>query len=153
MARNEKELQLKIGTATEKFIAKTFKNYGYWVYNMPLKINGQPCDLIAVKGIELVAISGTIAWLIDAKHVREDEVSFPFSRIEPNQTSSMSYAVGFAKIPQKYVGFAVFFERDKTLYWLSYQELVKMTNEGKKSVNMKDLPKLEEVIYNADNNQ
>ena len=137
----DNKLQLKVGNATEKFIAKTLKGYGYWVYNMPVKTSGQPCDLVAVKG---EGNGYYKAWLIDAKHVRENEVSFPFSRIEPNQFASMNYALNFAKINN--VGFAIFFERDKHLYWLSYELVKQLQGEGAKSVNMAKLETLEEVL-------
>ena len=141
--QNDREKQIKIGTATEKFIAKTLKGLGYWVYNMPLKTSGQPCDLVAIKG--------NIPWLIDGKHVRDDEVSFPFSRIEPNQLSSMAYAHQFAKIQN--IGFAIFFDRTKQLYWFSYQDLIKCQQLGMKSINMQNLELFEEVIKNADSYQ
>lgn len=133
------------GKGTEKFIAKTFKNAGYWVYNMPKKIEGQPCDLVAVKGGK-----DTNAWLIDAKHVEEGKVSFSFDRIEPNQLAAMSYAIGFAKIQN--VGFAIFFDRNKTLYWFPYNDFLKCNNLGMKSINMHDLQPLGELL-NEDNNK
>ena len=141
---NDKEIQLKLGTATEKNICKTLRNAGYWVYNMPMKNVGQPCDIVALKG-------SASSWLIDGKHVRDQEVSFSFSRIEPNQISSMQYASDFAKI--KNVGFVIFFDRDKQLRWFPYAEYLKMHQLGCKSVNMNDLELFEEVIKNEDINK
>ena len=138
-----KELQLKLGSATEKFIAKTLRNFGYWVYNMPMKTSGQPCDIFAAKGGKTVLV-----WLIDGKHVRTDEVSFTFARVEPNQISSMRYATEFAKLTN--VGFCVFFDRDKKLRWLSFDKFTTMQKDGAKSVNMSELEFFEEVLKNAD---
>ena len=143
---NNKELQIKLGNATEKFIAKTLRNFGYWVYNMPMKTNGQPCDIFAAKGGKTVLV-----WLIDGKHVRNDEVSFTFARVEPNQISSMRYALEFAKLTN--VGFCVFFDRDKKLRWLSFEKFYEMQKSGCKSVNMNDLEYFEEVLRDADSNQ
>ena len=131
------------GSATEKFTAKTFKKYGYWAYIMPKKVNGQPCDLVAGKGGKR-----TLMWLVDAKHVRQDEVSFPFDRIEPNQISSMAYAMNFAKLQN--IGFAIFFERTKKLYWFAYTDYIKYAQLGCKSVNMNELLEFEEVLQNED---
>ena len=137
--------QEKIGSATEKFIAKAFKNKGYWAYIIPRKTNGQPCDIFAAKGIN----NKVIVYLVDAKHVRDYEVSFPFSRIEPNQYASMNYALNFAKLSN--LGFVIFFEKDKTLYYLPYQDVLKYTAMGMKSVNMSKLAKFEEILNDEDN--
>ncbi len=142
---NEKELQIKLGTATEKFIAKTLKNYGYWVYNMPKKTNGQPCDIVAIKGG-----NSFLAWLIDGKHVRDEEVSFSFNRIEANQISSMNYAHNYAKINN--IGFCIFFDRDKQLRWFPFEKYLDMYNKGFKSVNMNDLELFTEVLTYEDHN-
>lgn len=146
---NDRELQIKLGNATEKFICKTLRNFKYWNYNLPKKTNGQPFDIIALKGLD----NKLIGWFIDGKHVRNEEVSFPFDRIEPNQITSFEYAYNFAKIPGKYLGFAIFFERDKKLYWLSYLQFTDLLKQNKKSVNMHDLILFEELLTNEDNNQ
>lgn len=143
---NEKELQKKLGDATEKFTTKTLRNFGYWVYNMPMKTSGQPFDIIAVKGGK-----SFLVWLVDAKHVRDEQVSFTFARIEPNQISSMAYAHNFAKIEN--LGFAIFFDRDKQLRWLPYLDYVEMEKQGQKSVNMNNLKLFTEVLSDADRNQ
>lgn len=143
---NEKELQIKLGNATEKFIIKTLRNHGYWVYNIPMKATGQPCDIIAVKGG-----NAFVVWLIDGKHVRDEQVSFTFARIEPNQISSMSYAHDFAKIEN--IGFCVFFDRDKQLRWFPFAEYRKLSEAGEKSVNMNNLKLFTEVLKDADSDK
>lgn len=128
--------QIKIGTEYEVELAKWLKNHKFWAYNMPRKTNGQPCDIVAIKN--------NTAILMDAKHVRKEEISFPFSRIEPNQISSFAYAKGFANI--SYLGFAIFFERENEWFWLPYDEFVKAYSFGEKSVNKELLITLEEFI-------
>lgn len=140
------ELQEKLGKATEKLVVKTFKKFGYWAYNMPKKVGGQPCDIVAIKGGKTFLV-----WLVDAKHVREQDVSFTFDRIEPNQITSMRYARDFAHIET--TGFCIFFDRDKQLRWLSFENYENFAKNGIKSVNMANLVLFTEVLENADNNQ
>lgn len=153
------QLQDKLGKATEKLVCKTLKKYGYWAYNMPKKVNGQPCDIIAVKGLEGTIITSTmvytsktfLVWLVDAKHIRKEDVSFTFDRIESNQITSMRYARDFSNIDN--LGFAIFFDRDKQLRWLWFEDYEKLAKSGIKSVNMHNLALFTEVLENADNNQ
>lgn len=147
-----KELQIKLGNATEKLVSKTLRSFGYWNYILPKKVEGQPCDIVAMKGIDVKNKVEIIAWMIDAKHV-ENKVSFTFDRIEPNQISSLSYARDFAKIQgyRGYTGFAIFFDRDKQLYWLSFDQYEEMAKNGCKSVNMQELRLLSEVLTDANN--
>ena len=137
-----KELQIKLGNATEKFICKTFRRHGYWVYNIPKKTNGQPCDIVAIRGAK--------SWLVDGKHVEEGKVSFAFDRVEDNQVSSLTYARDFAQIER--VGFAVFFERTKTLYWLHFTRYQELVAQGVKSVNLADLEPFEGILINEEHN-
>ncbi len=136
------------GRATEKFVVKTLKSHGYWAYNIPNTTNGQPCDIVGIKGID---DNNTISWLIDAKHVRKEEVSFTFNRIEPNQISALAYAIHYANI--KNVGFAIFFDREKTLYWLPFLDYVNYERLGHNSINMNNLVKFEKVLEDANNNK
>lgn len=140
---HKRTTQMEVGSATEKFVAKTLKKYGYWVYIIPKKVNGQPCDIVAGKGGKK-----TMMWNVDAKHVEEQKTSFSFDRIEPNQISSFGYSSSFAKLEN--VGFAIFFERTKKLYWFSYQNFIKYSQLGYVSVNMNELPEFEEVLSDAD---
>ena len=146
------QLQDKLGKATEKLVCKTFKKFGYWCYNIPKKTAGQPCDIIAVKGLEGTVITSTmvyttktfLVWLVDAKHIRNEDVSFTFDRIEPNQITSMRYAHDFSKLDN--LGFAIFFDRDKQLRWLPFEEYERMVANGSKSVNMNNLELFTEVL-------
>lgn len=137
--------QNKEGAATEKFVAKTFKKHGYWSTILQKKQDGsQPCDIVAGK-----QVSGSCKmWLVDAKHVSEEKVSFTFDRVEANQISSMQYAAGFAGLTN--TGFAIYFDRTKQLYWLPFYKFMQLFNFGEKSVNLADLEKFDEVLDNAD---
>ena len=144
------QLQDKLGKATEKLVCKTLKKYGYWCYNIPKKTNGQPCDIVAIKGKDQKVF---LVWLIDAKHIRNEDVSFTFDRIEPNQITSMRYARDFANIDALYnLGFAIFFDRDKQLRWLPFEIYERLSKNGVKSVNMYNLTLFAEVLENADHN-
>ena len=149
---NKHDLQNKLGNATERNVAKTLRSLGFWNHILMKRQEGQPCDIVGGKGDE----NGKITMcLIDAKHV-EDKVSFSFDRIEPNQISSLGYARNFAKIQGKnaFVGFAIFFDRDKQLRWLSFDKYEELAKMGAKSVNMADLTLLTEAFQNdEDNNQ
>jgi len=71
----------KIGNEFEKELCEILQGKGFWVYNCPSTISGQPTDIICVgkKGISV---------LIDAKVISTNR-GFPFSRIESNQETSM----------------------------------------------------------------
>ena len=132
--------QMKVGNSCEELVVKILREKGYWVYNLPLKTSGQPVDIIAATGTE----NGEIIYLLDAKHVREEEPSFPLNRIEPNQWASLDYAKNFAGL--KNLGFAILFERTKDVYWLSYELAITLYKGGAKSVKLTALRKFTEVI-------
>ena len=136
-----------IGNKTEKNASSIFRDKGYWVYNCPKSQTGsQPFDLIAIKGGD-----NYIVWFVDGKHVRQNEVSFPISRIEPNQWSSMQYASGFAKVNVENMGFVIQFERTEVFYWLSYKDALNLLKNNEKSINLNKLRLLEEVLDEHDN--
>ena len=138
-----------IGNKTEKNASSIFRDKGYWVYNCPKSQTGsQPFDLIAIKGGE-----NYIVWFVDGEHVRQNEVSFPISRIEPNQWASMQYASGFAKVNVENMGFVIQFERTEVFYWLSYKDALNLLKNNEKSINLNKLRLLEEVLDEHDNKQ
>lgn len=128
--------QLRVGNDTENEIGVLLRKEHFWVYITPKKVGGQPVDIVAIKNDKV--------WLLDAKHVREEECSFPFDRIEPNQAMSMKYAKEWANI--KNIGFAVKFDRDSNIYYLEYEKWLEMAKNGVKSINMNSLPLLSEVL-------
>lgn len=135
---------VKIGNKTEKNVISILRERGYWVYNTAHKINGQPIDIIAIRGGE-----NPSSWLLDGKHVREESPSFPLSRVEPNQWSTMLYARGFANI--KNLGFAVQFDRTGEIYWLSFDKALDMKEKNIKSIKLNDLKTFEETLDEHNN--
>ena len=132
-----KSKQLQVGNETETVVKNIFKKHGYWAYNTPKSKDGsQPVDVIAIKN--------DISWLVDAKHVRVEEVSFPFSRIEPNQITCLDYAKNFAHI--KNVGFVIYFERQQKCVFMHFNKFLEMKKQGKKSVNISELLDLEAYL-------
>lgn len=129
--------QLQVGNDAERFVKEIFKKYGYWAYNTPKGKDGsQPVDIIAMKA--------NLNWLIDVKHVRQEEISFPFSRIEANQLTCMDYAKNFANI--KRLGFAIVFERTNACVFLPYIKYLELKESGRKSVNSAELFALEAYL-------
>lgn len=138
------EVQLKIGNKTEKDVVSILREHGYWVYRCAMKNNGQPVDIIAIKGGQKYHV-----WLIDGKHVTTNKVSFVFNRIEPNQITSLRYARDFAGIEN--TGFAIEFERTGEFYYLPFSKYEELAENGYKSVNLSELELFEEVLYAHDN--
>lgn len=130
-------IQLDLGNSTEKRVSNFFHNKGYWSIILPKNVNGQPFDIIACKE--------NSTWFVDAKHLESSKASFPFDRIESNQELSMRFAKEFANINN--LGFVVEWERaDYSLFFLSYEEFIKMKKNGSKSVKISDLAILEDII-------
>lgn len=130
--------QLKNGNRDENIVINLFKNHKYWAHNFAKDSSGaQPVDVIAIKE--------NCNWLVDVKNVRKEDVSFPFSRIEPNQKTCMDFARNWARI--KNLGFVICFERSnlKPLF-LSYDKYLEMSEKGLKSVKMTDLEELEGLL-------
>lgn len=129
--------QLQVGNEAEKIVQELFKQYGYWAYITPKGKDGsQPVDIIAMKA--------NSNWLVDVKHVRTEEVSFPFNRIEANQITSMDYAYNFSNI--KKVGFAIYFERINRCVYMPYIKYLDLKKNGRKSVNVNELYSLEAYL-------
>ena len=130
--------QNELGRKSEEFVAKYLENFRYWSLIVQASVDGQPFDLISRRKNDV--------WFLDAKHLEKNKKSFPFSRIEANQITSMQYARIVAEI-DKGMGFAIVWENDlKNIYYLSYDMYLKMVFEGKKSVKIETLPKLGDLI-------
>lgn len=125
-----KSKQLENGKNGEEIVGNIFQENGYWFHIFASKIGGQPVDIIALKGDK--------HWLVDAKYLGKEKISFPFSRIEPNQLSCMNYARNFSNIQN--LGFVIISERfDLKAFYLSYDKLIELKGKGAKSVNLNDL--------------
>ena len=130
--------QLKNGNRDETIVVDLFKKHRFWAHNFSKDSSGaQPVDVIAIRKNE--------NWLVDVKNVRKEDVSFPFSRIEPNQLTCMDYARNWAGIEN--LGFVICFERGelKPLF-LTYDKYLEMSQNGCKSVKMTDLEELESYL-------
>ncbi len=134
---------IKIGSDCEKEVSSILRKHKYWVYRCPVKTGGQPMDIIAAKTNKI-----TYFWLIDAKHVREENPSFTLSRIEPNQWATMDFARNFAGLQN--LGFAIKFDRTGKIYWLSYDNALKLKNEDIKSINLSMLEEFEKELEKDD---
>lgn len=131
--------QNQIGKTTEKeIVAQYFKTKRYWAFVIPKTINGQPFDLIALRQKDI--------WLVDAKHLESEKVSFAFSRIEPNQITSMMYAKKYANVIG-HLGFIIYWEREpNSLFYLDYDNFIELSQKGAKSVKISDLEIVEDII-------
>lgn len=137
------KIQNDIGRKTEESIANFFNKRKYWAFIIPKKINGQPFDIIARKGNDI--------WFVDAKHVNEKRLSFPFDDVEPNQESSMKVANIVAGIEDK-MGFVIKSDYYNDFFFLSYTKFKECKANGMKSVKILDLERLEDLVLNEDNN-
>lgn len=122
--------QLKIGNNTEDNTSSFFRQKGFWVHKMPKTQNGQSVDMIAIRE--------KFFMVFDAKHVRKEDISFTFSRIESNQETSMDYMKNFAKIPSDRLGFVIHFERLEEYKFLPYDTYLDLKSQGVKSINGND---------------
>ena len=130
--------QMINGNKAERDIGLLFKKHGYWAHNFAKSQSGsQPVDVVAIKENE--------CWLLDVKHLRQKDISFPISRVEPNQWACFDYARNFAKI--KNLGIAICHQNSEIYaFWLPYDKLLTLKQNGSKSIKLSDLEALEELI-------
>ena len=123
----------RIGNEFEKKLCELFGSKGYWCHNFSYDVNGQPCDIIALKN--------NSSWLIDVKHCVGN--TFSFSRIEANQKGCFKYAssVGVGR-----VGFAIWFETLQEFRWMSYDLYENFKKQNVKSVKSCCLVRLESLM-------
>lgn len=119
-----------IGNKCEKELGKLLQKNRYWCHILEYNKNGQPCDIVAIRGDN--------CFLIDVKHCDSDR--FNFNRIEANQKACFTYASLYCGI--KNVGFAIYFESDSKFYWLPFNVI----REDEKSISKKELLELEAVL-------
>lgn len=137
--------QLELGNAAERNMAKFFQAHGYWCHVFSKSQSGsQPVDLIAFKGY-----GGIVdLWLCDVKNIESKNASFPFSRIEPNQESTLRYAREFANLTGEncHLGFIIVFDRDPdNPRYFDFSDLPKI-RENSSSVNIDALQSVSEII-------
>lgn len=73
----------KIGNTKEKIVANELSRLGYWVHIFAQNKQGQPFDIIAMKNNQV--LMGDVKSCLKGR--------FDFSRIEPNQFTSMELAL------------------------------------------------------------
>lgn len=130
--------QNELGRKTEDMIAQFFKSKKYWAFVIPKKREGQPCDIIAIRKDDV--------WIIDAKHLEENKASFSFSRIEPNQITSMKYMHIFANI-EAHIGFIISWDREPNrLFYFDYDNFTDLSQKGLKSIKIEELDDMEDLI-------
>ena len=116
----------KIGNDTEAKCLEELQKRGYWCHLFAYNANGQPCDVVAMRG--------DVPILLDVKHC--DGTRFAFSNIQPNQRSCFDYA---GECGNTNLGFAIFFPRFGSWKWLPYRRVVELEERGVKSVPFGDL--------------
>lgn len=116
----------KLGNDFEHELCEIFADAGYWVHNFANRKNGQPADIIAVRG------GG--AYLIDAK-VCSYEV-FPFRRIEDNQHMAMDMWIECGNIEPYFA-----LKCRNEIYMVGYTTIKDLMRKGKKQLNLEDMNK------------
>lgn len=114
--------QNKIGSICEKLLCEFLRKEGFWCHRIVKSDSGQPFDVIALKN--------NIGYCIDVKHCSTS--NFPFERVEPNQWSSMQYALNKGN---SNVGFALYSEENKEWYWLPFTTLNIYKNKDERSID------------------
>lgn len=140
--------QTKNGNKGETIAAGLLNENGYWAHILAKSESGsQPFDIVAIKGNK---DSTSSVWMVDAKYVNENKVSFTIERVESNQLSSMEYAINFANINEKQVGFVVVFERDlDNPRFLPYRNVVEGLENKKRSFNIAEMQSLKTLLKMA----
>lgn len=114
------------GKQFERLFCVLLQKSGYWALNISKDERGaQPFDVIAMKDGMVVVTDCKVC----------TSLSFPMSRVEENQW--MSFDMVSKKTLAK-VGLSVYHDGD--VLWISYGNLLKAKNSGKKSVNLSFAP-------------
>lgn len=122
----------KVGNKSERDFVELMANKGWWCHLFAYNVNGQPCDVIALKDDR--------ALLIDVKHCENDR--FDFRRIESNQRNCFEMA---SKKGIKNCGFAIYFENQKSWRWLPFNDVTNLESWGYKSIRFEET---DEFLWN-----
>lgn len=112
----------KEGTEFENKLKELFYENGYWVHLFQQNSAGQPCDLIAVKGV--------YAFIIDAKDCKSGR--FPLTRVEENQFLSMSR---WCERTKHKAFFAFQLPDDEEVYFMPFWSICNCLNNNVRSLN------------------
>lgn len=127
--------QNELGRKSEIKVCNFFGEKKYWSHFLNKGVNGQPVDIIAIRKNDI--------WFVDSKHLEDNKKSFPFNYIEPNQITSMKRLKYVAEV-NAFLGFVIDWCND--LYFLDFGLFCDLTNQGRKSVKIEFLPRLEELV-------
>ena len=109
MAKNTNKIT---GLVFERAVCDALFKQGFWVLNVAPGKDGQPADIIAVKGSKI--------YLIDCKVCKDDR--FVLDRIEPNQESAMKL---WEERTTGLAGFAIV-TGDSKIYYLPSEEALSL---------------------------
>ena len=113
------------GNKFENDFAKSLAEHGFWAHVMQQKKEGQPADIIAVRG--------AFHTLIDCKEISDEEKGFPFSRVEENQRLAMKL---FTKRCGELCYFALKLP-DGSIRMVSLSRIETLEGRGHKSITTK----------------
>ena len=138
------------GKKAERIICTYLRHQGYWVHDTGRTNSGsQPVDIIAMKGNAFNDLCHVM--LLDAKYIRAEDASFPFSRIEPNQMTSLDYASHYAGVSEDCLGFGIVSGRNENdIRFLPLTQLRDLKENDKKSVRWEELSPLWAFIKTKD---
>lgn len=119
---------IDIGNSIEDMCCELLQQHDYWACRLKGNANGQPCDVVAMKGSK--------NWLIDVKHNKSDR--FELSRCEPNQKTTFKYANRYCAINN--TGFAIYFDTIKKFKWILFRDI---DFDRYKSIHYKDMEDFE----------
>lgn len=114
-----------IGNKVEYIVAYLFQKQGYWVHLLAQTQQGQPCDMVALRG--------NTSFLIDAKHCLGTR--FFLRRIEPNQINAFRYATSLG------IKCAFVIVHGDTAHWFPWDMADTALKEQRSSIDIeKELP-------------
>lgn len=117
--------QKKIGNSTEQELLQILREWGYWCHLMADKVNGQPCDIVAIRH--------NTGWLLDSKHCKGNR--FDFKRIEANQQMCFEYN---KLLGNTNTGFAIYFEKSNEWKLLRYDVYFRYLKDEYASIGVND---------------
>jgi hypothetical protein len=134
------------GNRDEKSLCLDYLKARKWyAYNTKRSSSGsQPVDVLAFKGTK----DGTsVVLFLDAKN-QERGKSFPFSRVEQNQETSMFFCSHHCGNNPDHMGFVVFFHIDgeRIAMFLSYPKYRELKESGAKSAPMSEMVRFESFL-------
>lgn len=121
----------KLGVLTEEKAKEIFFNKGYWVYQCPSNIKGQPADLIIAKDNKIT--------LVEVKHCKNNR--FTLNRIEENQLSTYKYFKTKGNTNHK-----ILVKFKDGIYLIDFYHIYSCINQGYKSLTVDTFEELGERL-------